>query len=516
MSLSYLVLFHKSLPYNTQVLTEEEQKSFIYCAINESIPKHVPHWASNQLLIECNTMAYYNPLYHMNKLSYCSMFFHLVRQPDLIQTPYIGFGQYDQQIDPITYREAITLLNKTPNALCGAFPLTGKKICELITLQGWDNLLIQPLNKVFPQSPITFNELMRHPVFGMNTFILPKSIFMEMMRFVEIYVFKNLMIMTKYDTTHTSICLSYVFGLYLAYCIHQGKFSDVFTYNVSYVLEQNEPDVSQPYQIKQDWLEEMDHTMHIKHAKKWITPALPLLEESIIAKGKKVWFMSFSSPGYEKVLERIQKEAAEFGLFDKIKGYQQKDLQHSEFWLAHKEYVKQPNFGNWLWKPFLVLETLERMSYDDVLVYTDVGSVISTSGQDRFKQYLYIIRQSPFGMLFFQSTNKEKMCTKMDVFHQMNMRHPRIMDTPQYNSKAFIIRKNEYSMKFVKEWYELSSKHYSWIDDSPSVMTNDPVFQSHKGEHALFSILAKRHGTEMLPDETTPIRSGFPILYQGM
>jgi len=307
MALSYLILFHKSLPYNTQVFTEEEQKSFLYCAINDSIPKQVPNWALKQLLIEWEASAYYNPLYQMNRMSYCSIFFHLARQPELIQTPYIGFGQYDQHIDPTTYREAVSLLNKTPNALCGAFPLTGKKICEFITLQGWDNLLIQPLNKLYPQSPITFDELVRQPVFGMNTFILPKSIFIDMMRFVETYIFKNLLIMIKYDTSNISTCLSYVFGLYLAYCIHHGKFSDVFMYKVSYVVEQCEPEVSQPYQIRQNWVEEMDHSMHIKHAKKWITPALPLLEESLIAKGKKVWFMTFSSPGYEKVLERIHK-----------------------------------------------------------------------------------------------------------------------------------------------------------------------------------------------------------------
>ncbi len=104
----------------------------------------------------------------------------------------------------------------------------------------------------------------------------------------------------------------------------------------------------------------------------------------------------------------------------------------------------------------------------------------------------------------------------MDVLHHTGMRHPRIMETPQFNSKAFIIRKNEYSMKFVKEWYELASTHYAWLDQSPSTIANDPAFQSHQGEHALFSILAKRHGSEMIPDETTPIRAGFPILYQGV
>lgn len=519
MAVSYFVLFHKSLPYNTEVFTEEEQKSFIYCAINDSIPKPVPTWATNQLLIEWNTMTYYNPLYHMNKLSYCSIFFHLARQPELIKTPYIGFGQYDQKIDPVTYRETLELLNKTPNALCGAFPLTGKKICEFITVQGWDNLFIQPLNKLFPQSPpITFEDLISKPVFGMNTFILPKSIFMEMMNFVEIYIFRNILIMTKYDTTHISICLSYIFGMYLAYCIHQGKITDVFTYKVSYVVEQNENEVSQPNLIKQDWVEEMDHTMAIKNAKKWITPALPLLDESLIATGKKIWFMTFSPPSYNevKVLERIKKEASQFGLFDKIKGYQVKDIQHTEFWLEHKDYVNQPNFGNWIWKPFLVLNTLEQMHYDDVLVFANVESVISQSGIERFKQYMNMVRNSPFGLLTFQTDKTEKAYTKMDVFHHTNMRHPRIMDTPQYNSKAFIIRKNDYTMKFVKEWYELSSKHYNWLDDSPSVLYNDQSFQSHRGEHSLFSILAKRHGSEILQDETTPVRPGVPILYPGI
>lgn len=515
MALSYYVLFHKNLPYNTQVFTEEEQKCFQYVAINESVPKDIPEWAKAQTLCEWE-IKYYNPLYHMNNMSYASLFFQLARNPDVIKTPYIGFGQYDQHIDPEYFREVLLLFDTNPTVLCGAFRLSGKQCCEYFTHQGWDILMIQRLNQLHPSiPPIQLVDLEKKGILGMNTFILPKTVFLEMMDFVEIHVLKNLMIMLKYDTSRISSCLERAFGIYLAYCIHKETFTKLVTYKVRYDEEQRIPDVSQPNPIVQNWIEEIDHTMPIKQAKKWIAPILPLLDDALTAKGKKVWFMTFGLKEYEKVLERIQKEATQSGFFDKVKIYQPSDLSHSEFWLEHKEYAKKPNYGNWLWKPYLVLETLERMNYDDVLVYVDMASIISPSGYERFKNYLQFIRQSSFGMLVFQSNRLEKTASKMDVVHQTKMRHPRITDTPQYNSKTFLIRKCDYIMKFVKEWCELASKNYSWLEDTPSVIANDPSFQSHHAEHALFSILAKRHGAETLPDETTPIRPGYPILYHG-
>ena len=58
--------------------------------------------------------------------------------------------------------------------------------------------------------------------------------------------------------------------------------------------------------------------------------------------------------------------------FDFIFAYTDKDIISTEFYKENKEILSlNRGAGYWLWKPYLILETLKKMNDGDVLLYLD-------------------------------------------------------------------------------------------------------------------------------------------------
>ena len=57
-------------------------------------------------------------------------------------------------------------------------------------------------------------------------------------------------------------------------------------------------------------------------------------------------------------------------------------------------------------------------------------------------------------------------------------------------ASMIFIKKNNTTLEFVKEWYNLSC-NYHFIDDSPSILKNDDTFKEHRHDQAIFSLLLK-------------------------
>ena len=58
-----------------------------------------------------------------------------------------------------------------------------------------------------------------------------------------------------------------------------------------------------------------------------------------------------------------------------------------EFWNNHSEFIlaNKRGYGYWLWKPYLIMKTLEQMNDNDILVYADCGCEIESNKKNNGK-----------------------------------------------------------------------------------------------------------------------------------
>jgi hypothetical protein len=157
----------------------------------------------------------------------------------------------------------------------------------------------------------------------------------------------------------------------------------------------------------------------------------------------------------------------------------------------------------WKWKSYFVKKTLEKMEDGDILVYADSGChlVNNPIALDRLDKYIKLCQNLPCGNLAFQMCFPEKSYTKMDLFKFLNEDNDSMKNSGQLVGGIFVLKKCDNVVNLINEYYELCNNN-SLIDDSPSILPNDPSFVAHRHDQSLFSILRKKRGCILIPDET--------------
>lgn len=220
------------------------------------------------------------------------------------------------------------------------------------------------------------------------------------------------------------------------------------------------------------------------------------------------YFVTYGNEFYTQSKKRILEEAKYFKIFDECIGYEPNDLD-SEFKKANYDILsKKRGAGYWIWKPYVVMKTLNKMNNGDILLYCDAGCTLHIKGMDRMNQYLDIVRKNNTGILGFQMEFVEKHWTKADLIQHLDA-HKHI-DSGQIMATTYFIRKCDKSMEFVRNWLELVQNTH-FVDDSVSVLPNYIGFQEHRHDQSCFSLLSKLNNATILSDEQHSRNNKHPI-----
>lgn len=226
-------------------------------------------------------------------------------------------------------------------------------------------------------------------------------------------------------------------------------------------------------------------------------------------------FLSFADPRLNRSLNRIKLEAENLGVFDLTLTKSSDDLA-TEFLNEFKDELKlgSRGFGYWVWKPQIILQTLDEMRDGDLLAYADVGFHINPKGKTRLLEYFDLVQKSKSGVLGFQGrrpelpmkddgrplpTWPEREYSKGDLLDFFNVRGvPEILESPQFHAGLLFIRKCSSSVSFVNEWLNVFRADFKLADDTPSRSANEPGFREHRHDQSIYSILSKMRGTDSI------------------
>jgi hypothetical protein len=206
---------------------------------------------------------------------------------------------------------------------------------------------------------------------------------------------------------------------------------------------------------------------------------------------------------------RLSKNALSSGLFSSAEVWNLERIQRDapDFWNKHEGILNRETrgFGYWLWKPFVILETLKRIGeHCDVLVYLDAGcsvNITTDEARERFKEYCQLTLESG-GLAFQIHDQKELWWNKMDTVLKV-AEDESILDSNQLVGGISMFTNVLESRKLLQRWLELGeSESYHLIDDTPSRTPNDPSFIAHRHDQSVWSLLVKQSQFTILEDET--------------
>ena len=181
-----------------------------------------------------------------------------------------------------------------------------------------------------------------------------------------------------------------------------------------------------------------------------------------------------------------------FGKFDKIYEFRPEDIEPS-FKEAHKDIFEyERGNGLWLWKPYFIERVVHESEDGDNIFYIDSGAFFIHDPRILLE---YISDKEP--IFACDQPLLESCWTKPELFDSLNAWQYKHYN--QFLGGLQVIRVNEFSRKFYKEWLELCCVH---DNISPSGLGKNDVidhdfgssFVSHREDQSIFSLLCHLKG----------------------
>ena len=207
-----------------------------------------------------------------------------------------------------------------------------------------------------------------------------------------------------------------------------------------------------------------------------------------------MYFITFGShANYINAAIRLCKQANTFNLFTNIIAYTSVYLtKDKSFWKQHGAFITKHKrgFGYWLWKPYLIMKTMNQMKDGDILLYLDCGCELDLSEKNYLIDYIEIVKQDK--IMGCDTKCLEKVWNKRDLIEFLDMNKDEYLTTSQHEAGALLICVCDETRILVNEWYTLACD-YHMIDDSPSILPNCPEFKEHRHDQSIFSLLTKKY-----------------------
>ena len=207
--------------------------------------------------------------------------------------------------------------------------------------------------------------------------------------------------------------------------------------------------------------------------------------------------ISFGGPSnnYHDAVKRLCNQAKSFKIFDEIIGYTDQDLKkYPEFYNKHKIFIENNprGYGYWIWKPYLILNELEKMEDGDILFYCDAGCELNINGKEKMINFFDKVKKK--SILGTKAWSNDLTHTKIDLVYFMGLNDQmELLKKPQMQATVLLIKKDMITMTLFREFYNICSNNYNLLDDSPSVNKSLAEFIEHRHDQSIFSLLAKKY-----------------------
>ncbi|MCD8328852.1 MAG: hypothetical protein LUC25_07155 [Ruminococcus sp.] len=181
--------------------------------------------------------------------------------------------------------------------------------------------------------------------------------------------------------------------------------------------------------------------------------------------------------------------------FDEVIEYGPDDVDE-EFRNKYKDiFAYKRGNGLWLWKPYLILKTLNKMQDGDILVYLDSGAFWCRSANPIFevlnKEDIYVV-SNPL---------VEKQFTKKRTFEIMDCFDDKYTESSQIQASIIGLKKSRRSV-------ELMNKFLSYCCDVDNIASDiigegiDVTFVAHREDQSILSLLVKKENIKSHKDPT--------------
>lgn len=212
-------------------------------------------------------------------------------------------------------------------------------------------------------------------------------------------------------------------------------------------------------------------------------------------------YVTFGGEAYDATIQRIVEDAPRFGVHE-VRVYDDKWLVETEFYKMNRWLWEIPadpakerrGFGWYAWKPFVILQELERALPGDIVLFTDGDTYPIGDLSPLFEQ----CRKDGGIMLFAAEGCLQRHWCKRDMMIAMGQDEPRFLGAQHGTARFMLFEAGDWRAKqFLMEWlaYMLNPLNPTL---EPSRLANDyPDFHEHRWDQAVMTNLVHKYGLKL-------------------
>jgi len=215
-----------------------------------------------------------------------------------------------------------------------------------------------------------------------------------------------------------------------------------------------------------------------------------------------IHLITYGDNNFKKSRHRVCNEAKNTGWFDTIKAFSPDDLSN-DFRKKYKNILEYRRGGGYMiWKPYVIVQTLNKINENDILIFIDAGCTINKQGEKRFYEYIEMLNDDN-PIISFQLQHLEYKWTTKEIFEYFNvLDNDKITNSEQVMTATLIMKKNDKLLKLMKLWE-------TTLQDNPLLFTDyynknqlDNNFIENRHDQSIFSVIRKMNNPLLLNDET--------------
>ncbi len=206
------------------------------------------------------------------------------------------------------------------------------------------------------------------------------------------------------------------------------------------------------------------------------------------------WLISYAAGKVHEANQNFLTYTAINKGFDAIVGYKPHHIDH-QFYVENRKILDQKRgAGYWLWKPYFILKTLNKMEEGDFLFYVDAGVMFCGEAETYIKK----MNESNKDIILFGNSHTNRNYVKKDAYSLMDMDENIYRDKLQLDAGiSIIIRNTEKTRKIISNWLEYC-KNPVLLTDMKSKGKEFPDFKDHRHDQAILTMVYYKNLEDIL------------------
>ncbi len=210
-------------------------------------------------------------------------------------------------------------------------------------------------------------------------------------------------------------------------------------------------------------------------------------------KDMKIYFCLYSNAKFEIPRKALSNLARKSKIFEDVFEYNREWLETTDFFNDNKEMLSPKNIkgdGWCLWKPYVILESLKKIKYGDVVLYMDSSDTFFNNFGEFLREYF-----KDNDILLVKGGGPNKKYTQRDTFFYMGCDSSLYWETHQVEAGVIGIKKSQESVSFIEEYLSYCSDPRIMRDDENSCgLPNFPEFDNNRYDQSVLSNLKTKYG----------------------